>query len=54
MMDDSQYVEKALLKIRTYEFNGIYPGDNLILTYETHQTPIDQKQVLLNIKHYLQ
>lgn len=54
MMDDSQYVEKVLLKIRTYELNGIYPGDNLILTYETHQTPIDQKQVLLNIKHYLQ
>lgn len=54
MMDDPVYVEKALQKIAAYEQNGIFPGENLILTYETKQTPINQKLVLLMIRHYLQ
>lgn len=54
MMDDPAYVENALLKIATYEKNGIFPGENLILTYETKETPINQKHVLLIIRHYLQ
>lgn len=43
MMDDSNYVENALQKIALYEQNGIFPGKNLILTYETGKNPINQK-----------
>lgn len=53
MMDDPAYVEKAVKKIATYEKNGIFPGDNLILTYETRINPIDQKLIRLMIQRYL-
>lgn len=53
MMDDPVYVEKALKKIAVYEQNGIFPGENLILTYETRMTPISQKLIALMIQHYL-
>lgn len=53
MMDDTNYVESALQKIALYEQNGIFPGDNLILTYETRKNPINQKIVKLMIQHYL-
>lgn len=53
MMDDSGYVENALQKIALYEQNGIFPGENLILTYETKKNPINQKIVRLMIWQYL-
>lgn len=53
MMDDSEYVEKAVQKIASYEKNGIYTGDCLILTYETQMHPINQKQINGIIHHYL-
>ena len=53
MMDDSEYVEKAMQKIASYEKNGIYTGDSLILTYETQMHPINQKQINGIIHHYL-
>lgn len=53
MMDDPGYVENALKKIELYEQNGIYPGDSLILTYETKKNPINQKVVRELINHYL-
>lgn len=53
MMDDPFYAEKAVQKIMTYEQNGIFPGENLILTYETKQTPVKQKIVQLFIQKYL-
>ena len=53
MMDDSDYVEYALQKIRIYEENGIYTGENLILTYETKKNPINQKIVNRMISRYL-
>ena len=53
MMDDPVYVEKALQKIASYEQHGIFPGEHLIITYETRQTPINQKLVHLMIQHYL-
>ena len=53
MMDDSDYVEHALQKIALYEQNGIFPGENLILTYETKQNPINQKIISLMIERYL-
>lgn len=53
MMDDSTYAEKALQKIATYERNGIFPGDKLILTYESKNMPVNQKQIMLIIDQYL-
>lgn len=53
MMDDSNYVESAIQKIAIYEQNGIFPGDNLILTYETKKSPINQKIVRLMIQQYI-
>ena len=53
MMDDPSYAEKALQKISLYEQNGIFLGEKLILTYETRKTPLNQKQILRKIRHYL-
>lgn len=53
MMDDPAYAEKAIQKLATYEQNGIFPGENLILTFETKQNPINQKLVALMIQRYL-
>lgn len=53
MMDEPEYVETAIRKIITYEQNGIYPGDKLILTYETRKNPINQKVVKGMIEHFL-
>ena len=53
MMDDLSYVEKALQKIALYEQNGIFHGENLILTYETRKNPMKQKEIMHLINHYL-
>lgn len=53
MMDDPVYAENALKKIVTYENNGIFQGDRLLLTYETKNMPISQKQIQRIIQQYL-
>lgn len=53
MMDDPNYVENALQKLALYQQNGIFSGKNLILTYETKKTPVNQKAVRLMIEEYL-
>lgn len=53
MMDDIEYIEKALDKINIYAQNNILPGKNLILTYETAKMPLNQKIVQLMIEQYL-
>lgn len=54
MMDDPVYAENAVQKIASYEQNEIFPGDKLILTYETQKNPLNQKQIMRIIHHYLQ
>lgn len=54
MMDDPNYVENAIRKIASYEQNGIFPGENLILTYETKKNPLNQKVIKMMIQRYLQ
>ena len=41
MMDDPEYCQNALLRIRQYEENGIWPGINLILSAETSAQPVN-------------
>lgn len=44
-MDDSVYAQNAVRKIRAYEENGIYPGERLILTFETEKTILDTQMI---------
>lgn len=53
MMDDQEYMERALEKINIYAQNGILSGKNLILTYETAKVPLNQKIVQIMIEQYL-
>lgn len=53
MMDNPAYAEKAVNKIHTYEQNGIFPGEELLLTYETSKSPLDQKVIMRKIQRYL-
>lgn len=53
MMDDPVYAEHAFLKMMTYEENGFFPGDSVILTYETGKRPLNRKHVLQLIERYL-
>ena len=43
MLDDEEYFEKMLIKLNTYEKNGIYLGINLFFTYETSRKPLNTK-----------
>lgn len=53
MMDNPAYAEKAVLKIETYEKNNIFPGRQLILSYETKNLPLNMKVVEKLIKEFL-
>lgn len=53
MMGDSEYAENAVRKIEAYAQNGIFQGENLILTYETKKNPLNQKTIMLMIERYL-
>lgn len=53
MMDDPDYAESAIQKLALYQQNSLFPGRNLILTYETMKLPIHPKSVRLIIEEYL-
>ena len=42
-MDDPVYAEKAIRKINSYIANGIFPGDRLILTFESSGVVISDR-----------
>lgn len=52
MLDNSEYLEKAINKLNTYTLNNIVLGDNLLITYETRNTtlniPVVNKIILEN------
>ena len=50
MMDDREYRDEALLKIREYEANGFYPYDSLICTFESGKYPINTRDVRNMVK----
>lgn len=52
MMDDPDYAEKAVQKLLSYAQNGIFQGENLVVTYETRKLPLNQKMVLRVIQQY--
>ena len=52
-MDDPEYINKNIYKLRLYESNGIYVGDQLILTYESKDRPLDMKHLEVMIRRYI-
>ena len=53
MMDDPDYANKAVRKIRDYQQNGMFPGDSLIITSETRTNPINLRDLKRVIDFYL-
>ena len=52
-MDDPDYARNAVRKIQMYEENGIYPGEKLILTFETEKSVLDIRIVKKLVEKYL-
>ena len=53
MMDSPAYAESAVRKIHCYERNGIFPGERLILTFETQRDPLNTEIVQLLLEKYI-
>jgi len=53
MMDEPSYAEKALARLELLEENGIMLGDNLIVTSETRNKPLNPQVVKRKIEKYL-
>ena len=53
MMDDPDYTENAVSKVKLYNENGIFPGINLIITMETQSKQISTQQLERLINAYL-
>ena len=53
MMDKQEYARSAVRKIELYMKNGIYPGERLILTFETEQSMLNQKTLESLVERYL-
>lgn len=51
-MDDPTYAEKAIQKINSYMLNGIFPGDNLVLSFESTKTVLSDKIIHVLVKQY--
>ena len=53
MMDDAEYAASAVHKLFLYEKNGLHPGKNLIISFETAENPINARQVEKIVREYL-
>ena len=53
MMDNTEYCEKAFLKISHYEKNGIFLGEQLLISYETRKNPLNIQNINQKIQKYL-
>lgn len=51
--DDINYARNMVRKINAYENNGIFPGERLILTYETEQTILNTNKIEQLVERYL-
>lgn len=52
MMGDAAYVDSLIRKINTYESNGIFPGEGLLLTYESATRPFDTRTFDRLLQHH--
>lgn len=53
MVDERGYLRDALERVDCYENNGIYPGERLLLTYETDKRPLKRDELKKMLAHYL-
>ena len=53
MMDQEDYANKNVVKIKAYEENGFMLGENLIMTFETIYHPINSNVIKRMITKYL-
>ena len=53
MVDNPEYTRKMVRKIQAYENNGIFPGERLILTFETEQSVLSTNKIEQMVKRYL-
>ena len=53
MMDDAEYLRNAMEKIELYACNGFYSGENLIVTMESRDKPLNSKMVNRLVEKYL-
>ena len=53
MMDKQDYARTAVRKIESYQMNHIYPGDRLIMTFETEQNVLNSKLIEKMAEKYL-
>ena len=52
-MDDAEYREGMVHKLNSYALAGIFPGEQLLATYETSETPLDTRVIRVLIEKYL-
>ncbi len=45
LLDEESYLESTLRKLNSYSENGIFLGDNLLVTYETSRHPLSTKML---------
>lgn len=53
MVDSPAYARRMVQKIEAYENNGIFPGERLILTYETEQSILNTRKIEQMVEKYL-
>ena len=53
MMDNIAYANKNVEKIQNYQQNGYFPGENMIMTFETSQHPLNSVTIKQTIEEYL-
>ena len=53
MVDEPSYARSLVRKIEAYENNGIFPGERLILTYETEQSILNTGKIEQMVNRYL-
>ena len=52
LLDNSEYLERSIEKLTLYEMNGFFPGDNLIITFETSKHQLNTLLLNKTIEKY--
>ena len=52
MADDPLYVGNAAERVSLYEGDGIFPGDRLVITFETGKRPLNVKNITAKFNFY--
>lgn len=52
MMDDREYAKAAVIRLKRMEKEGVFLGDNLVITEETSASPLGTEEIEMIINHY--